>query len=120
VKTLFDFLVNAENWPRWAVHNVLAARPRGDGWWLMDTPHEVRAGCESSRTKAWAYWTTNLSTPRKGAGSCQPEWCRLEQRPMMAFTLCYVATHLALDRLDEQQAQAILTYFEEHLEEELC
>jgi hypothetical protein len=39
----------------------------------------------------------------------------LEQRPLMAFTLCYVAAHLALDLLDEQQAEAILTYCEENL-----
>ncbi len=44
----------------------------------------------------------------------------LEQRPMMAFTLCYVAAHLALDLLDEQQADAILIYCEEHLEGEPC
>ena len=37
-KKLFDFLANAENWPRWAVHNVQAVRPSSDGWWLMDTP----------------------------------------------------------------------------------
>jgi hypothetical protein len=42
----------------------------------------------------------------------------LEQRPMMAFTLCYVATHLALDLLDEKQAEAILIYCEDRLEEE--
>jgi hypothetical protein len=42
----------------------------------------------------------------------------LEQRPMMAFTLCYVAAHLALDLLDEQQAEAILTYCEGRLDEE--
>ena len=42
----------------------------------------------------------------------------LEQRPMMAFTLCYVAAHLALDLLDEQQAEAILTYCEDRLDEE--
>ena len=40
----------------------------------------------------------------------------LEQRPLMAFTLCYVAAHLALDLVDEQEAEAILTYCEEHLE----
>jgi hypothetical protein len=39
----------------------------------------------------------------------------LEQKPMMAFALCYVAAHLALDLVDEQQAEAILTYCEEHL-----
>lgn len=42
----------------------------------------------------------------------------LEQRPLMAFVLCYVAAHLALDLLDEQQAEAILIYCEEQLEEE--
>ena len=39
----------------------------------------------------------------------------LEQRPLMAFTLCYVAAHLALDLVDEQEAEAILTYCEDHL-----
>jgi hypothetical protein len=39
----------------------------------------------------------------------------LEQRPLMAFTVCCVAAHLALDLVDEQQAEAILTYCEEHL-----
>ena len=38
----------------------------------------------------------------------------LEQRPLMAFTLCYVAAHLALDLVDEQEAEAILTYCEEN------
>ena len=41
----------------------------------------------------------------------------LEQRPMLAFVLCYVTAHLALDLLDEQQAEAILIYCEEHLVE---
>jgi hypothetical protein len=42
----------------------------------------------------------------------------LEQRPLMAFVLCYVAAHLTLDLLDEQQAEQILIYCEEKLEEE--
>lgn len=42
----------------------------------------------------------------------------LEQRPLMAFTLCYVAAHLALELVDEKKAEAILTYCEEHLGEE--
>jgi hypothetical protein len=41
----------------------------------------------------------------------------LQQRPLMAFTLCYVAAHLALDLLDEQEAEVILNYCEEHLHE---
>ena len=39
----------------------------------------------------------------------------LEQRPLMAFTLCYVAAHLALDLVDAQKAEAILIYCEDHL-----
>lgn len=40
----------------------------------------------------------------------------LDQRPLMAFTLCYVAAHLALDLVDEEKGEAILTHCEEHLE----
>ena len=39
----------------------------------------------------------------------------LEHRPFMAFALCYVASHLCLDLIDEQKAEEILIYCEEHL-----
>ena len=39
----------------------------------------------------------------------------LESRPMLAFAVCYVGAHLALDLLDEQEAEAILNYCETHL-----
>lgn len=42
----------------------------------------------------------------------------LDQRPMMAFSLCYVAAHLALDLVDEQETEAIMNYCENHLGEE--
>jgi hypothetical protein len=42
----------------------------------------------------------------------------LEQRPIMAFTLCYVAAHLALGLLSEKQAEAVLIYCEDRLEQE--
>lgn len=42
----------------------------------------------------------------------------LEQRPLMAFALCYVAAHLALDLVDEEKAQVILMYCEEQLGDE--
>jgi uncharacterized protein YndB with AHSA1/START domain len=33
------FLADAENWPRWAVVNVLAVEPGDEpGWWKMSTP----------------------------------------------------------------------------------
>ena len=41
----------------------------------------------------------------------------LEKRPLLAFALCYVAAHLALDLVDEREAGMILTYCEEHLED---
>jgi hypothetical protein len=40
----------------------------------------------------------------------------LESRPLLAFAVCYVTAHLALDLVDENQAEAILNYCEEHLE----
>ena len=40
----------------------------------------------------------------------------LKQRPMMAFTLCYVAAHLALGLVNEQEAEAILNYCEKLLD----
>ena len=42
----------------------------------------------------------------------------LGSRPMLAFVLCYVGAHLALDLLNEQDADIILTYCEEHLDED--
>ena len=41
----------------------------------------------------------------------------LERQPLLAFCLCYVTAHLALDLVDAKQAEAILNYCEEHLEE---
>ena len=41
---------------------------------------------------------------------------QLQQRPMMAFALCYVAAHLALDLVTEEQAEGILNYCEEYLD----
>jgi hypothetical protein len=41
----------------------------------------------------------------------------LEARPILAFVLCYVTAHLAIDLLDESQAEDILVYCEKHLDE---
>ena len=40
----------------------------------------------------------------------------LGTKPLMAFALCYVTAHLALDLVDEEKAEAILNYCKEHLE----
>lgn len=41
----------------------------------------------------------------------------LQQRPMMAFVLCYIAAHLALDLVNEQEAEAVLCYCEKHFDD---
>jgi hypothetical protein len=41
----------------------------------------------------------------------------LETRPLLAFALCYVTAHLALDLVDERDAEAILNHCEDHLGE---
>jgi hypothetical protein len=39
----------------------------------------------------------------------------LEKSPKMAFALCYVATHFVLDIINEDDAQEIMAFFEDHL-----
>ena len=41
----------------------------------------------------------------------------LKEKPLLAFAVCYVTAHLALDLIDEEKAEVILNYCEEHLEE---
>jgi hypothetical protein len=41
----------------------------------------------------------------------------LASKPLLAFAFCYVTAHLALDLVDEREAEEILNYWEEHLEE---
>lgn len=68
-------------------------------------------GPEAKRviTVALANYVANTSDDRMDLG--------LKRKPVLAFALCYVAAHLALDLLNEQEADAILTYCEEHLGE---
>lgn len=41
----------------------------------------------------------------------------LTAKPLLAFAVCYVTAHLALDLIDVQQAEGILNHCEEHLDE---
>jgi hypothetical protein len=41
----------------------------------------------------------------------------LESRPMLAFAVCYMGAHLALDLLNEPEAEVVLNYCEEYLDE---
>jgi hypothetical protein len=41
----------------------------------------------------------------------------LETEPLLAFAICYVTAHLALDLVDDQKAETILNFCEEHLED---
>jgi hypothetical protein len=38
VAKVFDFLANAQNWPKWAIVNVKSIAPDEDGWSRMETP----------------------------------------------------------------------------------
>ncbi len=40
----------------------------------------------------------------------------LKSKPVLAFILCYVGAHLALNLLNEENAEAILNYCEEHMD----
>ena len=41
----------------------------------------------------------------------------LSQKPLLAFAVCYVSAHLALGLVDEEEAEAILNFSDEHLGE---
>ena len=69
-------------------------------------------GREADRVIKTALANYVLNTGPEGADH------ELDRRPLMAFTLCYVAAHLALDLIDEEKAQAILKYCEEHFGDE--
>jgi hypothetical protein len=67
-------------------------------------------GPEAERLKETALATYVANSRDKGLGQ------GLKQKPMLAFAVCYVAAHLALDLLDEQEPDAILNYCEGHPE----
>ena len=58
------------------------------------------------------HWRTTSSTPIPRGWTTV-----LNQSRCWRFAVCYVTAHLALDLVDEKQAEAILNYCEEHLEE---
>jgi len=41
----------------------------------------------------------------------------LASKPLLAFALCYITAHLALDLLEERHAEAVLNHCEGHLDE---
>jgi hypothetical protein len=41
----------------------------------------------------------------------------LESKPLLAFAVCYVTAHLALNLVNEKQAETNLNYRKEHREE---
>ncbi|HEX5501603.1 MAG TPA: hypothetical protein VFW96_03205 [Thermomicrobiales bacterium] len=43
--TAFAFLADGANWPRFAIHNILASRAEDDGDWLIETPHGAGRLC---------------------------------------------------------------------------
>ena len=40
----------------------------------------------------------------------------LEQRPLLGFAVCYITAHFVLDLINEQRAESILNYCDEHLD----
>ena len=41
----------------------------------------------------------------------------LEQRPLMAFAMCYITAHYVLDLIDEEQATAALDYCDKNMDD---
>ena len=58
---------------------------------------------------ALANYVANVDRAEVGNG--------LKTRPLLAFALCYVTSHLVLDLIDEQRAESVLDHCEAHLDE---
>jgi Polyketide cyclase / dehydrase and lipid transport len=80
VATVFAFLADPANWPRWAVVNVEATWPTADpAWWAMQTPHgqarlriraEARYGIlDHDFVDPQASWTVPARVVPNGDGS---------------------------------------------------
>jgi hypothetical protein len=37
--SVFAFLANGENWPKFAIHNIFSIHPGEEGNWMIETPH---------------------------------------------------------------------------------
>jgi hypothetical protein len=66
-------------------------------------------GPEAKRVIETALANYVVNSNREGIGQ------GMNSRPMLAFALCYVGAHLALDLLNEQDAESILNHCEENL-----
>jgi len=67
-------------------------------------------------------WPTGLADPKTALANyvvnSDPHGVDhgLASKPLLAFAVCYVTAHLALNLVNEKQAEAILNYCEEQLE----
>jgi hypothetical protein len=52
--------------------------------------------------------------PLAGEGTDEQGVPELKMNPKLPFALCYVSAHLALDILDEDDAEQILCHYEAH------
>ena len=79
VKTVFFFLADAANWPRWAIVNVKSVKPAGRDWWEVETPDgrarlRIRADdgqgiLDHDFQAADAQWTVPARVVANGDGS---------------------------------------------------
>jgi hypothetical protein len=60
--------------------------------------------------------TVSPSSIQKFSLRSPPRICESSEKPLLAFAVCYVAAHLALGLVDEEQAEAILNHCEGVLE----
>ena len=86
-------------------HEAYRRRPLPSGSRdLPEVPGRKLTGKEADRVTKGPW---QLRRQRRHAG--------LEEKPQLAFALCYVAAHLVLDLVDEQTAGEVMGYCEEQL-----
>jgi len=79
VSKVFSFVANLANWPRWAVNNVVAAKPGSSEWWALETrtglgririkPDEAAGVLDYDLVSAGIQWSASARLTANGEGT---------------------------------------------------
>lgn len=105
---VFTFLANGENWPKFAVHNILSLRPGSEGDWIIETPR----GPGRLRLKTAASFGIvdhEFIDPQEGRWEVPARVVAADNRSVFMMTLSKP------ERMQEQDFQAGLALLDEEL-----
>ena len=79
VSKVFAFVANLANWPKWAIQNIVAAKPGSGDWWATETrtglgririkPDEASGTLDYELLSAGVQWSIAARVVAKNEGS---------------------------------------------------